>query len=395
MTLNEKKHRIIFHVDMDAFFASCEEAVNPSLRGKPLIVGGTKEDKRGIVSCPNYEARALGIRTAMPLHQAIQLAPNGNFIRSTRGIYSRYSKSVKEIFYKFTPLIQPVSIDEAYLDVSEVLHPYNGDFLELARSLKKEIKDTLDITCSIGVAKNKYCAKMASKHQKPDGLTFVEFGKEREFLAKIPVEKINGVGKSTFEKLKRLEVRLIEDIFKYDTDFYEANHISGDFLLRAAKGEGSDEVHENEDERKSLSKENTFHTDTMDPAFLKAELFYLMERCCFIMREDNFMARGITVKVKYTDFTVNQRSITKESYSNHEEYFYEDAVKLLKGLIKKKIRLLGVKFSDLSFETNYAQDNLFTDNSKNEKITSKIDSIRKKYKFDVIKYGKNFGYEDL
>ena len=390
-----KKNKIIFHVDMDAFFASCEEAVNPSLRGKPLIVGGTKEDKRGIVACPNYQARALGIRTAMSLMQAIQLAPNGNFIRSTRGVYSRYSKTVREIFYKYTPLIQPVSIDEAYLDVTEVLHPYNGDFLELARCLKKEINDTLDITCSIGVGRNKFVAKMASKFQKPDGLTLVPFGKEKEFLAKIPVEKINGVGKSTFEKLQRLEVRRIEDIFKYDAEFYESNNIYGEFLLKAANGEGSDEVHENEDDRKSLSKENTFHKDTDDINFLKAELFYLMERCCFIMREDEFKARCITVKVKYTDFTVNQRSLMKDSFSNHEEYFYDDAVKLLKGLIKKKIRLLGVRFSDLTNEINFSQENLFSDNTKNENITSKLDSIRKKYKFDVIKYGKNFGYEDL
>lgn len=389
------KHRIIFHVDMDAFFASCEEAINPSLRGKPLVVGGTKEDKRGIVSCPNYEARALGITTAMPLNRALQLAPDANFIRSTRGIYSRYSKSVREIFYNYTPLIQPVSIDEAYLDVTEVLHRYKGDFLELAHSIKREIKEKLDITCSIGIAKNKFCAKMASKYQKPDGLTYVEFGKEKEFLAKTPVEKINGVGKSMFEKLKRLEVSLIEDIFKYDADFYEANHISGEFLIRAANGEGSDEVHENGEERKSLSKENTFHNDTMDPTFLKAELFYLMERCCFLMRADDYKARCITVKVKYTDFTVNQRSLMKDTCSNLEEYFYDDAVKLLKDLIRKKIRLLGVKFSDLSFETNFSQENLFTDNSKNENITSKLDSIRNKYKFDIIKYGKNFGFEDL
>ncbi len=395
ITTDGKKHRIIFHVDMDAFFASCEEAVNPSLRGKPLVVGGTKEDKRGIVSCPNYEARAFGVRTAMPLNQAMKLVPHANFIRSTRGIYSRYSKSVREIFYKYTPLIQPVSIDEAYLDVTEVLHDYKGDYLELAKALKKEINDTLDITCTIGVAKNKFCAKMASKFKKPDGLNLVPFGKEKEWLAKTPVQQINGVGKSTFEKLQRLEVNLIEDIFKYDAEFYESNNIYGEFLLKAANGEGSDLVQENGEERKSLSKENTFHSDTNDPAFLKAELFYLMERCCFLMRAEEFKARCITIKVKYTDFTVNQRSLMKDSFSNLEEYFYDDAVKLMNGLIKKKIRLLGVKFSDLTFDINYSQENLFSDNSKNELITTKLDSIRNKYKFDIIKYGKNFGFEDL
>ena len=156
------KTRYILHVDMDAFFASCEEAVNPDLKGKPLIVGGTKNDTRGIVSCPNYLARKKGIRTAMPIARALQLAPEGNFIRGTRGIYSDYSKRVREIFYKYTPLIEPMSIDEAFLDVTQTLRPFKGDVYELAFALKEDVKNTLGITCSVGISSNKVCSKIAS-----------------------------------------------------------------------------------------------------------------------------------------------------------------------------------------------------------------------------------------
>jgi DNA polymerase-4 len=138
--MSENSHKIIFHIDMDAFFASCEEALNPSLRNKPLVVGGTIQDTRGIVSCPNYLARAKGVRTAMPLTKAIMLVPEGNFIRHTKGLYSDYSKRVRVIMNKYTPLIQPLSIDEAFLDVTGVLHNYDNDHLLLADTIKNDIK---------------------------------------------------------------------------------------------------------------------------------------------------------------------------------------------------------------------------------------------------------------
>jgi DNA polymerase-4 len=169
---------------MDAFFASCEEAVNPKLRGWPLIVGGNKEDKRGIVMCPNYLARAKGVRTAMPMGKAIQLCPEANYIRSTRGLYSDYSKKVRDIFYKYTPMVQPVSVDEAFMDVTDVLHAYKNDYIKLANELKADIKNTLDITATIGVASTKLCAKMASKIQKPDGLDSYAVGERKRFYKK-------------------------------------------------------------------------------------------------------------------------------------------------------------------------------------------------------------------
>jgi DNA polymerase IV len=386
-------HKIIFHVDMDAFFASCEEAINPSLRNKPLVVGGTKKDLRGIVSCPNYLARAKGVRTAMPLSKAFVLVPEANFIRHTKGIYSDYSKRVREIMYKYTPLIQPLSIDEAFLDVTGVLHIHNDDYIALAKKIKDDIKNTLDITCSVGIATNKICAKIASKMNKPDGFTLIPFNNEREFLSNLPIENIPGVGKSTQLRLKRYGIYLIGDILKFDKSFYENEiGIHTSFLLNVANGKGSDNVIENGEERKSLSKENTFFKDTLDRKFLLSELYYLMERCCEKLRAVNMKGRTLTVKVKYFDFKVNQKSFTGTKYSNLEADFYEDAIKLLDKMLvnKKKIRLLGVKFSEFISGDDSMQGNIFQDIDKKENLMKKVDKIRKKYDYDIVKFGRTF-----
>lgn len=387
------KHKIIFHIDMDAFFASCEEAIKPELKGKPLVVGGTKEDKRSIVACPNYLARAKGVRTAMPLARAMILVPEANFIRSTRGLYSDYSKKVREIFYKYTPVVQPVSVDEAYLDVTQVLYLHNNDHLLLAKKIKNEIKETLKITCSIGIAANKICAKIGSKFNKPDGITVVPFGKEKEFLSELTIDKIPGAGKATQERLKKYGIIKIGDILKYSKSFYENEiGIHTSFLLNVAGGKSSDIVKEFDEDRKSLSKENTFWEDTDDREFLQSELYYLMERCCQKLRSINTKGRTITVKVKYYDFKVNQRSFTGKKYSNVETDFYEDAVELLGKMLsnKKKIRLLGIKFSELVTGEDAMQENLFDDVDKKENLLKKMDKIRKKYNYDVVKFGRTF-----
>jgi len=388
-----RKYKIIFHIDMDAFFASCEEAINPELKNKPLIVGGTKADKRSIVSCPNYLARAKGIRTAMPLSKAMMLAPEGNFIRSTRGLYSDYSKKVREIFFKYTPVVQPISVDEAFLDVTEVLYMHNKSHIELANKIKDEIKNTLKITCSIGIATNKTCAKIGSKMNKPDGITEIPFGKEKEFLSELMIGVIPGAGKATQERLKKYGIINIGDLLKYDKSFYEKEiGIHTSFLLNVANGKSSDIVKEFDEDRKSLSKENTFWEDTDDREFLHSEMYYLLERCCQKLRSISTKGRTITVKVKYYDFKVNQKSFTGKKYSNIETDFYEDAVELLDFMLvnKKKIRLLGVKLSELVIGDDAMQENMFDDNDKKENLLKKIDKIRKKYNYDVVKFGRTF-----
>lgn len=390
--------KIIFHIDMDAFFASCEEALNPSLRGKPLIVGGTKQDLRSIVACPNYLARARGIKTAMPLTQAIALAPDGNFIRGTRGLYSDYSRRVREILYKYTPIVEPASIDEAYLEVSGVLHLHKNNPVTLAQKIKDDIKDNLHITCSVGISRRKVCSKIGSKQNKPDGITFIPPGKEKEFLAPLPVQRIPGVGKATLQKLTKYGVKTIGDLLKFDLDFFENEiGIYSSYLYRVASGEDDREVHtEGESEgRKSLSKENTFYQDTNDMDFLQRELYSLLEKACARLRKYKITGKTLTVKVKYADFTVNQKSFTRTRYSNLEMDFYDDALSLLKILIGKerKIRLLGVRFNEFLDEDGAIQENLFYDEDRFKNIALNLDKIRKKYNFDIIKFGKNFEHE--
>ena len=382
---------------MDAFFASCEEAINPSLKGKPLVVGGTKDDLRGIVSCPNYLARQRGIKTAMPLVRAIKLAPDGNFIRSTRGIYSDYSKRVREIFYNYTPLVEPMSIDEAYLDVSEVLFTYKGDYKKLAFNLKEEVKNTLGITCSIGVSSNKVCSKIASRINKPDGITIIPPGKEKEFLKDLPVERIPGVGKATLKKLNKYGIKVIGDLTKFEKRFYESEiGMFSSYLLNVANGIDDREICLFDDyEQKSLSKESTLRFDTSDKEFLKKELYYLLEKACSRLRVKKLKSKTITVKVKYSDFVVNQKSFTRNHLSNMEIDFYNDAMSLMNKLLLKgrKIRLLGVRFTELK-EDDTVQEDLFNDEEKYKNLLEKLDKIRKKYNYDTITFGKTYKLED-
>lgn len=383
---------------MDAFFASCEEALNPSLKGKPLIVGGTKKDLRSIVACPNYLARARGIKTAMPISRAMSLAPDGNFIRGTRGLYSDYSKRVREILCRYTPVVEPASIDEAYLEVSGVLHLYKNDPVLLAIKIKDEIKNNLKITCSVGISRKKVCSKIASKQNKPDGITLVPFGFEKEFLAPLPVQRIPGVGKATLAKLNKYGVKTVSDLLKFDKSFFE-NEIGvySSYLFNVANGVDDREVHPESEEghQKSLSKENTFWEDKSDIVFLKKELYSLLEKACTRLRKYKLTGKTLTVKVKYPDFSVNQKSFTRTRYSNLEMDFYEDALALMKNLLGKgrKIRLLGVKFSELLDEDGAVQENLFFDEDKFKNVVSNLDKIRKKYNFDIIKFGKNFEQE--
>ncbi len=376
---------------MDAFFASCEEAINPSYRGKPLIVGGTKNDLRSIVACPNYIARKRGIKTAMPLTQAIKLAPDGIFIRGTRGLYKDFSEKVMAILFKYSPIVAQASIDEAYMDVSDVIMNFENNPIKLAELIKSEIKNTLKITCSIGIASGKIYAKIASEINKPDGITYIPQGKEREFIANLEVQKIPGVGKSTLQKFRKYNINFIGDILKFGRSFFEKElGLDYDYFHNIADGTYIKGISLQESERKSLSKECTFIEDTNDLKFLSQQIYALIEKAAKRLRKYELKSKTLTVKVKYDDFSINQKSFTFQKYSNLEFDFYEKAVTLLNSLIvkNKKIRLLGIKFSELC-KIDSSQCDLF-ENNKYETLTQKLDEIRDKFKFDIIKFGKNF-----
>lgn len=382
---------------MDAFFASCEEALNPELKGKPLIVGGTKKDTRSIVSCPNYLARARGIKTAMPISRALLLAPDGNFIRGTKGLYSDFSKRVMNILYNYTPVIEKASIDEAYLEVSGVMREYDNNPVKLAEIIRDEIKNKLNITCSVGISSVKIVSKIASKQNKPDGITYVPCGKEKEFLANLPVQRIPGVGKSTYPKLAKYGIKTIGDLRKFDKSFYE-NEIGmySSYLLEIANGKYIREVHSfQEHGQKSLSKDHTLDFDTSDKKFLEKQLYLVLEMACSRLRKRKYKSKNLTVKVKYSDFTVNQKSHLADRYSNIEMDFEKDAIRLLSLLLPKgrRIRLIGVKFADLITDDDSNQEDLFEDKDKMKNLVEKIDIIRKKFNYDILKFGKTFDGE--
>lgn len=382
---------------MDAFFASCEEALNPKLKGKPLIVGGTKKDTRSIVSCPNYLARARGIKTAMPISRALQLAPDGNFIRCTKGLYSDFSKRVMAILNNYTPVIEKASIDEAYLEVSGVMRQYDNNPVKLAAIIKEEIKNELNITCSVGISSVKIVSKIASKQNKPDGITFVPDGQEKEFLANLPVQIIPGVGKSTYPKLAKYGIRTIGDLRKFDKSFYE-NEIGmySSYLLEIANGTYIREVHSFEEHgQKSLSKDHTLDFDTGDKKYLEKQLYLVLEMACSRLRKKKYKSKNITVKVKYSDFTINQKSHLTDRYSNIEMDYEKDAKRLLSLLLPKgrSVRLIGVKFTDLITDEDSRQEDLFEDKDKMKNLVVKIDIIRKKFNYDILKFGKTFDGE--
>lgn len=383
---------------MDAFFASCEEALNPKLKGKPLIVGGTQKDTRSIVSCPNYPARARGIKTAMPISRALQLAPDGNFIRCTKGLYSDYSKRVMAILNNYTPVIEKASIDEAYLEVSGVMRQYDNNPVKLAGIIKDEIKNKLKITCSVGISTVKIVSKIASKQNKPDGITFVPDGEEKEFLANLPVQRIPGVGKSTYPKLAKYGISTIGDLRKFDKSFYENEIGMYSFcLLDIANGTYIREVQSFEEHgQKSLSKDHTLDFDTCDKKYLEKQLYLVLEMACSRLRKRKYKSKNITVKVKYSDFTVNQKSHLTDRYSNIEMDFEKDAKRLLSLLLPKgrRVRLIGVKFADLITDDDSNQEDLFEDKDKMKNLIEKIDIIRKKFNYDILKFGKTFDGEE-
>jgi DNA polymerase-4 len=391
--------QLIFHIDMDAFFASCEEALNPKLKEKPLIVGGTKKDTRSIVSCPNYLARARGIKTAMPISRAIQLAPDGNFIRGTRGLYSDFSKRVMAILYNYSPVVEQASIDEAYLEVSGVLYQYDNSPVKLANLIKNEIKNKLNITCSVGISSLKIVAKIASKENKPDGITYVPEGKEKEFLKNLPVQRIPGVGKATLPKLQKYGIINIGDLTKFDRTFYQKEiGMYSTYLLEIANGTYVRELHSFEEhDQKSLSKDHTLDFDMSDRKELEKLLFIVLEQACSRLRKKKFKSNNITVKVKYSDFTVNQKSHIMDTYSNIEKEFESEARKLLSMLLPKgkRVRLVGIKFADLVSDDNSVQEDLFVDKNKMKNLVEKVDIIRKKYNFGIVKFGKTMNDNDI
>jgi DNA polymerase-4 len=353
--------RTIFHVDMDAFFVSVEELYDPTLQGKPVVVGGQRNE-RGVVSAASYAARKFGVHSAMPLRTAAKLCPQAIFVDGHPERYRECSEKVHRVLTTFSPQVEMASIDEAYLDMTgtQRLH---GPPLKAAHLLHQRMKGETSLNCSVGIGSSRLIAKVSSAQAKPNGVLWIVPGEEAKFLAPLDVREIPGVGKVMESQLHALGIRKVGDLAKLEDS--ELEHHFGKWglaLAGKARGEDAGGWFDNEVgadlEAKSISHEHTYNEDTADPAQLEATLMRLSEMVGRRLREANFHARTIQLKLRYEDFTTITRAHTLPAPTQLDTEIFEQIRTLFRKNWKKgiPIRLLGVQAS--SFEAQADQINL-------------------------------------
>ena len=378
--------RTILHVDMDAFFAAVEQRDNPELVGRPVIVGAGPHE-RGVVAASSYEARKFGVHSAMPSRTAYKLCPHGIFVHPHMTKYSLASQQIMVILETFTPLIQPVSIDEAFLDVTGSLRLL-GDAVTIARRIKAEIHARTNLTASVGVAPNKFLAKLGSDLNKPDGLTVITEANKVQILTPLPVAKIWGVGKVTEKQLQAIGLQTIGDLQRLPlADLRRHFGNLADHLHALAFGEDDREV-VTEGESKSMGSEHTFDVDTADIAQIKKCLLEQCEDVGTHLRRANVAARTVQLKLRYADFTTLTRRRTLLQPTQDEMKLYEVAGQLLAAerIAGKRIRLIGVCGSNLVAPE--IQSDLFDrSGEKRTRLAKAVDDLRGKLVPGAIKRG--------
>lgn len=341
-------HRKIIHIDMDAFYASVEQRDFPEYRGKPLIVGGSPEGRGGVVATASYEARKFGVRSAMPSKTAHRLCPQAVFVYPRFDAYKAVSKHIREIFHRYTDVIEPLSLDEAYLDVTN--DKLNiGYAMDIAKLIKLAIKEELNLTASAGVSINKFVAKIASDMDKPDGLTFIGPSKVEAFMEKLAVEKFHGVGKVTAAKMKAMNLYTGADLKKLS----EAEMIRyfgkvGKFYYQIVRGIDNRPVQPYR-ETKSVSVEDTYQEDLTDKETMLPELDTLSQRLAERLQRSNLKGRTVTVKFKFHDFTLMTRSSSIDAVLINDK---ESIIRVVRTILEnapleeRRVRLLGVAMSN-------------------------------------------------
>lgn len=338
--------RKIIHVDMDAFYASVEQRDFPELRGKALAVGGSP-DGRGVVAAASYEARQFGVRSAMSSRLALQRCPELIFVRPRFDVYREVSKDIHQIFSRYTDLIEPLSLDEAYLDVTED-KLLVGSAIEIAREIKAAIFDGLKLTASAGVSVNKFVAKIASDYEKPNGLTFIGPSRVLSFLETLPIEKFHGVGRVTAKKMNQMGIFRGLDLKRFSpTELLQHFGKSGEFFYQIVRGIDDRPVRPNRP-RKSVGVEDTFETDLYELEELYAEIDRLCRKLLERLERVDKQGKTLTLKVKFSDFSQITRSMTVQDVPRN----FNQIVALSRQLLAKvdwqdrKIRLLGVTVSN-------------------------------------------------
>ena len=378
--MDNSKHYIA-HFDLDSFFVSVEILNNPSLKGKPVLVGGYE---RGVVAACSYEARKFGIHSAMPMKKAMQLCPHAIITSSSRGDYSKYSRWVTDIISSRVPLFEKASIDEFYIDLSGMDKFFGVS--KYTRELREQIMKETGLPISCGLSSAKFISKMATNEAKPNGFLEIPHGKEKEFLWPLGIEKINGVGKQTEQQLKNFGIYTIEDIARTPVELMERYAGKwGASLWDKAQGIGNAEI-STDWEQKSMSHENTFDQDYTDVAFLQSELVRLTEKTAYSLREDEKLAGCITVKIRYSDFETTSRQETID-YTALDDLL----IAKVKDLFHKSyqagrpVRLLGVRFSQ--FIPFTLQMSLFDNNVEKLNLYKAVDNIKNQFGSQLVSKG--------
>lgn len=382
--------RRIMHVDMDAFYAAVEQADNPEIKGCPVIVGG---GVRGVVSAASYEARKHGVRSAMPMFQARKLCPGGIFLPVRMRRYKEISRRIMGILREFSPLVEQISIDEAYLDITGT-EALLGSATVVGGKVKRTIFDETSLTCSVGIAPNRFLAKIASEKNKPNGLTVIEEDQVEEFLSGLPIERIPGIGAKTAGVFRELGASVVGDILRFPPAFLVKRF--GQYGLKIyEKAQGIDPSPVVPSaEPKSVSAEDTFPQDTDDMDELLRWLMIQAEGVGRDLRKKGYRGRTVTVKVKFSDFRSLTRSRTLDEPTNCTETIFSVAAELLLELrVSKKLRLIGVGLSNLTGLERQAM--LFENvrSCRDESLDRAMDEIHAKFGETALKRGRVFKFE--
>lgn len=408
--------RWIMHVDMDAFFASVEQLDHPEYKGHPVIVGGLSS--RGVVATASYEARKFGVHSAMPISRAKKLCPHGIYVYPNMARYKEISHIIHKVMEEFTPIIEPLSLDEAFLDVTGITHKFTGP-KALGRAIKDRVFEETGLIISAGLAPNKFLAKLASDLDKPDGLVVIPYGKECESLANFPIKRIWGVGPSTERRLKDGGFALIKDVQALSDEKSLVPYVGNQARRIWELARGIDERPVEPDRQiQSVSNEETYESDVEDPAVIDLELHYFANRVAKRLRKYGLMGHTVSIKVRYNDFKTVSRQKRLDSSTDQERVVYDTSVLLWNKLMRdalsvkqeeqevmgatprpkfdnsilevpvKPIRLLGVTVSGLSTE-GIVQDDLFSieADEKDEKLSIVLDSLASKFGEGAIMSG--------
>lgn len=378
---------MILHIDMDAFYASVEIRDNPKLAGLPVVVGGSPQG-RGVISAASYEARKFGIFSAMPSSQAVRLCPNVVFVKTRMEHYAKISKQIREIFFRFTSLVEPLALDEAFLDVSGCEKLF-GDGPSIARQIKDAIQTELGLTASAGVAPNKFLAKLASDLDKPDGLVVVPSDDIEGFLNPLPIDRVWGVGKQTLKKFHRLNVKTIEQLRGLDRKTMQQFFgINSEHFWQLSRGLDTRAVVPDRI-AKSVSHETTFSYDLVDREPLRAWLLELTQQVGRRLRRYDIRGRTVQIKIRFSDFRTITRSVSLGEPSSSSEELESAVADLFERIeIVDGVRLVGMGVSNLT--SNDTTQKMLFDNeqrSRNSRLDEMQDQLKDRFGHDAIRRG--------